>query len=427
MPHAGRLPTDDATSTTKILQCMNTVIQTSSNTMKYSSYNTVLYLLGTFLLLWTEWHDSYVTAFVTPHSTYRNVLPAPLNNRKSFCTSSKSNAILSRHQTLFMSSEKEVEKVTTKLPPYPKIGDIVRYVDLDGGRNDGQVLVGKIALIQPVFTSNPNDEKQWLLEIAELDNMGDGYYGDYPMRERRFKRALRKLPDVSPILASFVRSADAYKVPLDENKQPKAWYEQYRLDGYEGPSVGNVNQEIVQSDGERYNDLKWMLLKDSAIVGAVGALIAQIAYGSDEALIYAAGAAAGVGYLFFLSVKTDTLGSPGSKFGNNISNLRFALPIFVLLGVAIRNIFSGVDDVGFNTGGNILSTVTKEQFGAAMLGFLTYRVPLFLRQLQPVIGDSVTEMLPGSAGLAMQMAQSAAGQDTEELVASPDSDLTTVL
>jgi guanylate kinase len=51
--------------------------------------------------------------------------------------------------------------------------------------------------------------------------------------------------------------------------------------------------------------------------------------------------------------------------------------------------------------------VTPEQFGAAMAGFLTYRVPLFVSQLSPVISESATDMIPGSAGMAVRLAQDA--------------------
>lgn len=320
------------------------------------------------------------------------------------------------------------QKTNVREPPYPKIGDIVRYVDLDGGKVDGQVLVGKIALIQPVLTAtSSNQDKQWLLEIAELDDVGDGYFADYPMRDRRFKRALRKLPEVSPVLASYVRSSDAYKVPLDANKVPIAHFNQYKIDGYVGPAAVVINEEVVATDGERYDELKGMLLRDAAVVGLIGTVAANFAYGTESALIYAAGATAGVLYLFFLAIKTDSLGSPGAKFGRSISNLRFGFPLFILVAVAVFNILSGSEDIGFKQSGDIFSTVRKDQFAAAMIGFLTYRIPLFLRQLQPVFGDSVSEFLPGSAGLAMQLASSKDGQATQDLVLSPDDGLTTVL
>jgi len=320
------------------------------------------------------------------------------------------------------------QKKNVREPPYPKIGDIVRYVDLDGGKVDGQVLVGKIALIQPVLTSTTsNRDKQWLLEIAELDDVGDGYFADYPMRDRRFKRALRKLPEVSPVPASYVRSSDAYKVPLDSNKVPIANFEQYKIDGYDGPAAVVINEEVVASDGERYIELKGMLLRDAAVVGLIGTVAAQFAYGTESAIIYAAGATASVLYLFFLAIKTDSLGSPDAKFGRYISNLRFVFPFFVLAAVAAFNILSGSEDTGLQKSGDIFSTVRKDQFAAAMIGFLTYRIPLFLRQLQPIVGDSVSEYLPGSAGLAMQLASSEDGRATQDLVSSPDDGLTTVL
>ena len=48
-----------------------------------------------------------------------------------------------------------------------------------------------------------------------------------------------------------------------------------------------------------------------------------------------AGVVASLGYLFFLGVKTDTIGEPDAKLGANVSNLRFAMPVLVLVGVVL--------------------------------------------------------------------------------------------
>jgi hypothetical protein len=45
------------------------------------------------------------------------------------------------------------------------------------------------------------------------------------------------------------------------------------------------------------------IFRDSVIAGSIGTVVAQITRGTDDALCYAAGAAAGVGYLYFLSMK----------------------------------------------------------------------------------------------------------------------------
>merc|ERR1711862_718143 len=60
--------------------------------------------------------------------------------------------------------------------PFPKIGDVVRYYELDGGKVDGQILVGKISFIQQRNSENGYDAPEFLIDIAELDDLGNGYY-----------------------------------------------------------------------------------------------------------------------------------------------------------------------------------------------------------------------------------------------------------
>ena len=327
-------------------------------------------------------------------------------------------------------------------PPYPKIGDCVCFHDVDGGQADGQALVGKISLIQRILgseSSNDGDDdgtKKWLVEITELEDVGDGYYAEYPSRKRRNKRSLRNLEDIAPLAASFVRTEDAYKVPTDAGSgRSIPLFPQYKLKGYGGPAAVPVNQDVVQDDLERYADLKIKLLRDAFLAGLAGALITDLARGLDDAIVYFSGALAGVGYLFFLSIKTDTIGGDGgtSKLGKNVSNFRFVLPAILLVGIAIRNLALGdASPLGSAGPTNMFSTVTREQFACAMIGFLTYRVPLFVGQLAPVFGDSAGSLLPGSAGMAFQMAQEAkAAREIGETSGEADSpfgkDLTPVL
>jgi len=125
----------------------------------------------------------------------------------------------------------------------------------------------------------------------------------------RMPRTVRDLRDIAPVAASYVRSEDAYKVPMvpredDGASVPLVTHEHYALDGYEGPKTNMViNEEVLQSDAERYNELKKVLLRDSAIAGLIGAVVAQTVKGTEDAVCYAAGAAAGVAYLYFLSIQ----------------------------------------------------------------------------------------------------------------------------
>ena len=306
----------------------------------------------------------------------------------------------------------DAEKVKTTKPklPQPKIGDFVRYYDVDGGKADGEVLVGKISFIQSVggtniASANSDGTNKWLVEITEMEDVGDGYYSEYPSRKKK-RKSLRKLEEIAPLPASFVRSEDAYKIPLERgSNRPMPSHSGYDLIEYEGPMAIPVNQEVLQSDSEKYSEIKFSLLKNAAIAGLAGSIAAELFRGIEVAIIYAVGALAGVLYLFFLGIKTDTVGSTDSKLGSNVSNLRFVFPGIVLVGVALYNMMSG--DANPVSSPGLFSTVTPEQFGAAMIGFLTYRVPLFISQLAPVLSESATDMMPGSAAMAMRMASDA--------------------
>jgi guanylate kinase len=202
-------------------------------------------------------------------------------------------------------------------------------------------------------------------------------------------------------------------------------YAQYDLINYEGPKSVPVDNEILATDGEVYNNVKLSLLKNTALAGLAGTIVADLARGTEDAVIYFAGATAGVLYLYFLGIKTDTVGSVDAKLGANVSNLRFVFPALVLIGVALNNVMSGNPELD----GGLFSTVTPEQFGAAMIGFLTYRVPLLISHLFPVLFDSATDMLPGSTGMAIRMAAEAKkrGVDVSTLDEKRDDGLVTVL
>lgn len=301
-----------------------------------------------------------------------------------------------------------IEGSTTTTNPkkllYPAVGDIVRFYDLDGGKTQGQVLVGRISFIQKNLG---NEGSGWSLEISELDDVGSGYYTDYPFQRRQSKKTMRDLAAVSPIAASFVRSEDAFKVPLDVDGRPMVRAETYDIEDYPGPFAGDnaINLSVLEADAVLYDTLKSKLLRYSALTGLTGAVITDLFKGTEDAVIYAAGVVASLVYLFFLTIKTDTMASQEDKLGKNVSNLRFLTPLIVLVGIAFYNKSRGDANPVLDQG--MFATVTAEQFGAAILGFLTYRIPLFLTQIQDAFKNEEGELvLPGSAGIAMQLAKS---------------------
>ena len=347
------------------------------------------------------------------------LLPSRYSTR--YFMSSASNEGYSRQ-------DEQAVKVAGKQPLYPKAGDIVRYYDMDGGRADGEVLVGKISFLQRQLSSGGAPDK-WLVELTELENVGDGYYAEYPSRQRSKRKAMRPLEEIAPIAASFVRGENAFKVPRTAGGDPSVRADQYDIEGYLGPFTGEnaINKDVLIQDGEVYSALKFKLIRNAAIAGVVGTLIADLVKGTQDALIYAVGAAAGVAYVYFLSVKTDTVGSENAKLGSNVSNIRFVLPVLVVTGVALYN--KSLGDANPMAGStNPFETITPEQFGAAILGLLTYRIPLFLGQIQDFLGSGSEEelTLPGSVGVAMKMAQEGASTGSVQTLSDTDA-LTPIL
>jgi len=299
--------------------------------------------------------------------------------------------------------ESQTSAPTTK-SLHPKVGDFVRYYDVDGGKQDGEVLVGKISFI----TTDLGKEKSWTVELTEMEDIGDGYYADYPSRKRMSKKAVRNLANVSPLMASFVRSENAFKVPIEAaTGNPKARAEKYDLDDYPGPFGGglDINQNVLAEDGILYSNLKGKLLRNAAIAGVAGAILTDLIKGTEDAIIFGTGALASVAYLFFLSIKTDTLGSQDAKLGKGVANLRFFMPVLVIVGVALYN--KSLGDNNPVQSDDPFDTVTPEQFACVVLGFLTYRIPLIFTNILDAFKDETGELaLPGSAGVAIKMAQS---------------------
>lgn len=301
-------------------------------------------------------------------------------------------------------SENPDGRTTVARKLYPKIGDIVRYYDLDGGKTDGEVKVGKITFIQK---NMGGEGSGWTTEVTQLEDTGDGYFADFPPRKRKRVKSLRDLAQVSPIAASFVRTESAFKIPISKSTgMPVVRQERYDVEGFEGPFSGEnaINQEVVESDLIVYGKLKSNLLRNVAITGVAGTVIADLVKGQEDAALYASGVLASLAYVYFLTVKTDTLATPKSRFGQFLSALRFAGLPAVLAIIALYN--RSLGDMNPASQDSIFSSVTTEQFAAVIIGFLTYRLPLFALQISEAFRDRNDEdgmEMPGSAGVALKL------------------------
>eukprot|EP00537_Pseudo-nitzschia_pungens_P011718 CAMPEP_0172390136 /NCGR_PEP_ID=MMETSP1061-20121228/6854_1 /TAXON_ID=37318 /ORGANISM="Pseudo-nitzschia pungens, Strain cf. pungens" /LENGTH=634 /DNA_ID=CAMNT_0013120427 /DNA_START=278 /DNA_END=2178 /DNA_ORIENTATION=- len=365
----------------------------------------------------TEWttFTSTTTATATAKPFVRWLFASSSSSEDSGDSDSDSPSSLQPYER---KTDTIVTRKTAK-PLLPAIGDVVLYYDLDGGKADGRVLVGKISYVFGSPTSG------YSAELNELEDVGDGYFAEYSsaLRSRKGRKTERYLKDVRPLAASFVGSEQAYKVPLDAVGLPKPRQGTYDLDQYEGPNFyANVNGDVVARDAEKYSALKSKLFRNVALTGLVGTIVTNASYGSELAIIYFAGTVASLLYLFLLSVKTDTVAvnqvdNTQNLSGTPIANLRFGAPVLVLIGVSLYN----TQKMSSGLGGDdeftmeLFDTVTRQQFGAAVLGFLTYRVPLFVGQIRDAFKELEAETagetdaldsgisLPGSAGVAAKM------------------------
>ena len=330
--------------------------------------------------------------------------------------------------------------------PRPKVGDIVAYRTGDTSTTASMNIdVGQISFIQKVIQP---DNDRWICDVVKFEDVGGGYYAEPPSRKRRSSTTILSLEELVQVPgASFVRTEDAFKIPRGIDKRPSL-----AAGGYDcqlGPIVAVVDATTVEEDMTAYRDLRSKILKDTATTGAIGTALVFLLRGLDggiersilDAAWYSLGVLSSLGYLFLLGLKTDTLGGEGARFGSVASNLRFATPILAMIVVALGNSIGGpssLPGVGAFLGGyeldidgGLFNVVSVEQFSAVIIGFLTYRAPLFINQIVfPEVsrakGEGGGMTVPGSAGVVMDLMKSSNDIDKDGMGISED-DVTTIL
>jgi len=195
--------------------------------------------------------------------------------------------------------------------------------------------------------------------------------------------------------AEYVAASDAYRVdeaalmPLGGKKAP--------------------NEDVTAEGLREYGELKAGLLREAVLLGVAGAAFAVPFYGADIATAWAAGAAAGCTYLLLLSKETDSIaGEPLPRVIAAIAAGRLGVPLVLVTFLAVRQ--------GTGTGGLAsLSSVPRPEFVAAVLGFLSYKAPLLVKQVTKAITElnsaeaevpiTAGAMPTGSLGMAIKLAQ----------------------
>ncbi|GMI61694.1 hypothetical protein ScalyP_jg8250 [Parmales sp. scaly parma] len=306
---------------------------------------------------------------------------------------------------------------------YPKVGDIITFTDTSfpppssssssSSSSTTTLCDFNVAKITQIYKTlgqynayilplEPLTYDQFSSTSTSDSSLPSGTFFREPSYTKRRKTTTINLSTsrVFRINASFVRPLDSYKIPVSSGNPPElVKTTTYDLETYGGPEVVGVDQDVVREDLENYKQLKTTGFVDSCIVSILG--IAGVAsYDSDLITPFSIGAVGGLMYLYLLSVETDSVGAVAVAVAAvdkkwTWTKLRFLTPLFLLLPQALSNILFTHQATG------IFDTVTRTQFLTTFLGFSAWRLPFLVRNVGPVIGESILEagLIPGSAGI----------------------------
>ena len=159
---------------------------------------------------------------------------------------------------------------------------------------------------------------------------------------------------LKPVLASYVRAVDGWRGPVDKATglgKPAA--EAYIIDDTFKLPEPQVDEDKYRQYLEEYEELKWRLLRETLLFGAAGTLATTVTQGREDGAVFAIGVLVGAGYLLLLEQQADKLGreTPSGQGGGlmgqlvgggiDISGTRFLLPVFLVLGLAVRQYATG--------------------------------------------------------------------------------------
>eukprot|EP00667_Euglena_gracilis_P010378 EG_transcript_10557 len=228
--------------------------------------------------------------------------------------------------------------------------------------------------------------------VREYDPIDPLTFVPSPERPRPvMARKLRAVPYVAGEVPGSVRIDQSQMFAL--TRAAEGW----------GPSVVRDPAAIA---GE-YQQRREALFKDATVITAVTALL--VLANADPAYLYPylVGAAGGLAYLSLLMLYADALGQ--DQLRTNWSRLRFALPVLVMLVLALGARAS--EGVTLEAAAQMLSEdpwavlrllhVAQADFLAAVCGFLSPRLPLFWAALQEIGAAILAEIAAGQKGASL--------------------------
>ena len=267
----------------------------------------------------------------------------------------------------------------------PQVGDVVKMPS----KWPGEWEVGQVDFVQFIGA-----RASYEVDLLTLDDIG----GDlYRLPGKKPSKQTLDVAKLGRVGAEYVPERDAYRIDAND-LEPL---------GGRKPEDPDVTAQGLQE----YADLKAELLREAALLGAAGTLAAQFTLGGDVSFALAAGSIAGCVYLALLQKETDKI-DDNESMGKVVAALvggRLGVPVVLMAILASKQLAATGGPASF-------SLVPKEQFGAAITGFLAYKVPLLVRQIATAVKElganrdaqaplTAGAMPTGSLGVAVRLAQ----------------------
>jgi hypothetical protein len=220
------------------------------------------------------------------------------------------------------------------------------------------------------------------------------------------------ITDVAPVKAYFVRAENAYNITMKAISTPSNSNEKslnvvlkpvlkaptYRKLGqnFSFPiKVKRLNATDLESDMEAYQRLKPRIIIDSIKLSGLASVFAWALGGIDVGFAYTAGSVFGAGYLYLLGKKVDVIGygvstsqasQSISRKDEILANGRLLMPLFLMLTLVIRHtitdsLFESSAEDSISSSRSIFHLLEKQEFLAAIGGFLTHRLTLFYTEI----------------------------------------------
>ncbi|CEM38990.1 unnamed protein product [Vitrella brassicaformis CCMP3155] len=271
---------------------------------------------------------------------------------------------------------------------YPNVGDVVLCPMADGY---------SLAQVQRLR------EMEGGVFVATVQRLVRDKQSGLYKPDRMDKPATRNVEELCPVRAYYIMGKQAFQVEFDSDteERPALVAGRYTIDAdlVKASGVGRevLNQRAYDEYLNDYRVLKEDLIVKAVYSGIAGFVLTDLTFDLQTALIFLIGNLFGTAYLGLLEAGTDTFGTPEAQGPlGRLSNIRLALPVLLMVTLTL---YRSATEGGSFIQDNYLTWLTREQFFAGIIGFLSYRVPFILMALQSLFGGPDGQKnIPGSIG-----------------------------